>query len=719
MDTRDQNYIEMIKLLEESQEAEYDNRQMVREAEHFLHKRDGQWEPQILSRFAGKPRYTFDECGPIVDDIMGEMQTAEFGLKVRPSGNMATMQMAKIYDGIIRTLQNISNAKSVFMDAARAMVGTGFSGWRVVQAYRDDDSFQQDLMIKPIHNFVDNVWFDSGAAERTMADANHCWVLTSMTKSDYESRFPNGSGMSVGSNITSQVYDYKKADEVIVGEYLYRKKRTRELALMSDGSIYEMDENFRKVLDDLARQGITIVRTRKRPYHDVYQKLFDGQGWLSGANKTVFNYIPIIPVFGEFLISENKVIYKGVVEKIRDAQRVINYAESRKIEEGALAPRGKVWMTKDQATSDDVRRSLRTLNTNMEPVQFYDFVDGQNPPQYMGAPASNPGLVETSQSAQSFIQRVSGTFDEARGAAPAHRSGEAVGLLQKKSDNPKRKWFSAVEVAIEHTCRILIKAIPKVYDTQQEMVLTGLDGTTETITIREKVRDAQSGQIVELNDLSKGSYDVVCTSGPAFQSRQQETVTAINEMAAIDPTIMELGADILLSNINAPGIDQIAERKRLQMINAGLIPMNQLKDVEKKMVEQKKAQGGDMSAIDRANLQIAAAQEADVKGKNTERAAKLELEQQKLQLKQMEMQMRSQLEDKKLAQAQQQQMLDALTAINDQVKTQAETLKLIREAMGADAVVSKSSARAFEQQSRELSRSINNQNNPTSGISAM
>lgn len=705
----DQDYVEMRALLGEAQEAEYDNRQRVREAEHFLHKRDGQWESRIRERFSGKPKYTFDECNPIVDDIMGEMQSAEFGIKVRPDGGGATMKIAKQYDGIIRTLQNISRAKFTFMSAARAMVGTGISGWRIVQDYRDDDSFQQDLLIKPIPNFVDNVWFDPNASMQTMEDANHCWVLTSMTKAEYEKKYPSGSGRSVGLTLQQQVYDYKKPDEVVIGEYLYRKKRNRELALMSNGSIFEMDDEFEKIKDDLAGKGVTIVRTRKRPYYDVYQKIFDGDDWLSDAKRTVFNFLPIVPVFGDFLISENKVIYNGVVEKIRDAQRVINYANSRKIEEGALAPRGKVWMTKDQATSSDVRKSLRTLNTNMEPVQFYDYTDGQTPPQYMGAPESNPGLVETSASAQNFIQRISGTFDEARGAAPAHRSGEAIGLLQRKSDNPKRKWFSAVETAIEHTCRILIKAIPKVYDTQQEMTLTHQDGTTETITIREKVLDGQSGEIVELNDLSKGSYDVVCTSGPPFQSRQQETVTAINEMAAIDPTIMEIGADILLSNINAPGIDQIAERKRLQMVNAGLIPQSQLRDDEKKMLQQKKQSGQDMSAIDRANLQIAAAQEADVKGKNTERAAKLELEQSKLQLKQIEMQLKAQAEQEKLKQSRQQKLIDTMTAISEQVKAQAETLKLIREAMGADAIMSNAPVQAYERQAQELANSIDNQ----------
>ena len=48
--------------LKDAQKVEHDNRLMVREADHFLNKRDGQWEPQIISKLSGKPRYTFDEC---------------------------------------------------------------------------------------------------------------------------------------------------------------------------------------------------------------------------------------------------------------------------------------------------------------------------------------------------------------------------------------------------------------------------------------------------------------------------------------------------------------------------------------------------------------------------------------------------------------------------------------------------------------------------------
>ena len=682
-----------IKDLEEAQDAEYDNREAVREADHFLNKRDGQWEPQIIQKLNNRPRYTFDECNPIVDDIMGEMEQMSFDIEVNPLSGDASKKLAKAYEGIIRNLEQVSGATHIYNAAARIMVGTGFAAWRVVADWRDDNSFDQDLLIKDIPDAQNTVWFDANANQQDMSDSTKAWRLISMTKQAYEEKYPKGSGQGVTTTIRQQVYTHKKPGEIMIGEYLYKKTKYRELVRMTDGSVYEVNDDFKMILDELKQQNITVNKSRKRPYHVVYQQLFDGADWLKDEKETVFSYIPIVPVYGNFRVSESKVIYWGIVEKLMDAQRVINYSESRKIEEGALAPKGKVWMNKDQAQSADVRRGLETMNTNNDPVQFYDHVEGANPPTYIGAPQSNPGLMETTQSARTFIERTSGTYDEARGNAPANRSGVAIERLQDKSDNPKRKWFTSMEIALTHTCRICVLAIPKVYDTRQTLQLRNPDGTMDKIVIKQPVVDTQTGQVVELNDLSKGTYGVACSAGPAFQSRQKETVAAINEIASIDPTIMQLGGDVLLSNINAPGIDDIAERKRKMMVSQGLIPESQLTDEEKAAVQAaQESQGNQQDPIATANLMIAQAQLEEAQGRNQERAARLDIEQQKLSLKQVEQQSKT--------------MLDSMKLLNDQIKTQAETLKLIKDAIGADGILSREAISAFNNQARDLNQAI-------------
>jgi len=684
-----------IKALESAQQADHDSREMVREADLFVNKRDGQWEPQIISKFNDKPRYTFDEVNPIIDDVMGEMATADFDINVDPAGGEASKDIANAFEGIIRHIENLSRARFIYDYAARKMVTTGLHGWRVVADYPDSDSFQQELMIERIPNYTDSVWFDENSTEPDHSDAGYCWVLSSMTRSAYEEDFPKGSGISVGSDIRQQAYSYKKTDEVKVGEYLYKVEKTRELALLSNGAVVVVDENFNMIRDELHAQRITVQKTRKRPYKVVYQRLFDGMDWLSDAQETVFEWLPIIPLYANFTIIEDKIVYWGIVEKLMDPQRIINYSESRKVNEGALAPRGKVWMPKEQAKSPDVKMSLRTLNVNNEPVQFYDWEEGQPPPNYMGAPVSNPHLIELTQTSQNFIQRSSGTFDEARGVAPAQRSGKAIGLLQDKSDNPKRKWFQPVEIGLTHTCRILINAIPKVYDTQQEMTLVNQDGTTDSITIRQKVIDMQTGKVVELNDLSKGKYQVVCSAGPAFHSRQQETVQSIYELADRDPSILQIGADVLLNNIASPGVDLIAARKRKQMLAQGLIPEEQLTDDEK--AEMQAAQGQPKPPDP---MMIAAqAEMLKAQTKQQTEGLKIEMEQNKLRLKEMELTLKSQTDQSRT-------MIDSMKALNEQIKVQADTLKAIKEAIGADTIMNPHAVRAYDEQAKDLARTI-------------
>lgn len=689
-----------LKELKEAQQAEHDNRIMVREADHFLNKRDGQWEPKIVQKLSGKPRYTFDECNPIIDDIMGEMEQTEFSIRVTPGDGSASKQSASYFEGIIRNIENVSNAGFIYNSAARIMVGTGFSAWRVVTEWRDNDSFDQDLLIKQIPNAQDSVWFEPGAVDQTMKDAQSGWVITSLTKQAYDKKFPKGKGVSVGSEIQQQVYENKKPHEVKIGEYLYRKKKYRELALLSNGLVVVVDEKFMSVKDDFSAKGITVNRTRKRPYHVVYSQYFDGNDWLKEEKETVFEYLPIIPVYGNFKISEDKVIYWGVTEKLMDPQRVINYAESRKIEEGALSPRGKYWASKDQATSADVRATMRTLNTNSDPVQFYDHVEGVMPPTYQGSPASNPGLIETSQSAQNFIQRTSGTFDEARGTSPTHRSGVAIDKLQTKSDNPKRKWFTSMEIALTHTADILIKAIPKVYTDVQEMQMIQEDGTSASFTMKQKIVDQATGRVVEINDLSKGKYNVVRSAGPAFHSRQQETVSAITEYAQIDPSILQIGGDILLSSINSPGMDKIAERKRLEMLNSGLIPPTQQTEEEKAIMAQKAQQPPEPDPM----MIAAQAEQAKADAKREETQIKAQLEGQKNQLQAVKLSIEKEKQDR-LA------MLEAVKLATEEIKAQAEALKIIREAMGAETILEPSVVASYKGQARNLRRSVTGPSN--------
>lgn len=681
----------IIELLEKDQDADKDNRDRAKEAHLFIDKRDGQWEPSWWNNSSGKPRYTFDMTTPIINQIAGEMQQADFNITVRPSGGEASKKTANVLDGLIRNIENISNATHIYSNAGRAMVVGGIDGWRVVQKYVDADSFDQDLMIEPLHNFVDRVWFDCAAEKQDRSDARWCHVITGVSVDEYEDRWPEGGKVSVSLQSETNAY-YHKPEFIIVGEFYYIKPKMRELVEMNNGAVYEVNDEFNALVDEMAAAGIVEKRRRKQAKNVVYVRHYDGQDWLGEPRETVFSHIPVIPTYANYKIFENKTIYFGVVEKLLDPQRVMNYSISREIEEGALSPRPKYWMTSKQVGSHGA--TLETLNTNADPVQIYDpdpLV--QNPPMQSGGAQINPGLRIISEAMSQIMNQTAGMFAANMGDNPGLQSGIAIRQLQRKGETGTIAFFSAQEVAISHTARILVDAIPRVYDTKRQARILNEDGSFEMVALNDEVIDEETGRAVTLNDLSKGRYDVTCSAGPAFKSRQDELVASIVELSQVDPSLISIGGDVLLNALSAPGMDKIAERKRAQLLASGVIPESQMTDDEKAQMQaqaqNRQPDAATMLAQAEMEKAKAAQMKVEVDGmlRQTDQEiamAKVEQTGQKDAITAQQLQQEFNLKLEKMQQdillAMDERELRRQVAVGTMQKTQAETLSLLSSA---------------------------------------
>ncbi|MAC71651.1 MAG: hypothetical protein CMP84_16000 [Gammaproteobacteria bacterium] len=659
---------DVIELLDKCQQADKDNRERVREAHLFLDKRDGQWEPYWWNSNEAKPRYTFDMVNPIVDQVASEIEQSDYDIRVSPAGGDATKDLAIAYDGIIRNIEQMSNAKTTYAQCARNMVIGGMDGWRVVQKYVDDNSFDQDLAIEHVGNFVDRVWFDPAAENQDKSDSRYAFVLHAMAKDEYEARFPEGSGESVDDDREGEAY-YDKAECIVVGEFLYLESEDRELVMMSNGQVHEVNEDFDKVVDDLAAIGVTEAKRRTRKKHYVCSRFFDAKDFLEDKKETVFCRIPVVPAYANFKIFENKTIYWGVVEKLLDPQRVMNYSVSREIEEGALAPRAKYWMTMAQASGHE--KQLQTLNTNADPVQFYN-VDPESPavPQQQGGSQVNPGLARISESMRAIIGQTAGMFAANMGDNPGLQSGVAIKQLQDRGTNSTMKYSRGLEIAVAATGRLLKDAIPMVYDTERQVRILREDESYDMVPINQKVIDNATGEIVTVNDLQVGTYDVTCRAGPSFRNRQQETIEAITTLAQTDPSLMQIAGDLLLQNISTPAASQIAERKRIQMIAQGLIPQSQMTEEELQEMAAKMQAQGQQQAPDPAMVLAQAEQmkaQADM--------MKAQIDAQKVQNDTLRIQLQAQNDQNELVAEQAKTQVDVFNAQTNRIKAQVEAEK--------------------------------------------
>ncbi|MES0328055.1 MAG: portal protein, partial [Gammaproteobacteria bacterium] len=463
---------DVLIMIQKSQDSEQDQRDKVREAKRFITERDGMWDEYASNKMDGRFKGSFDLCTPIIDGIAGDISQSDFTIRVSPSGGGASKDTAKKFDGLIRNIRNISNAEDVFKRMGRSNSIGGFDALEVVQDWVDGDSFDQDLFIRHIPNAVDSVWFDLSSTMQDRSDANWGVKLVALPVDEYNSRWPDGSNMSVGDNAehnNSGNNNINRKEVVTVGKLYYRKPRNIELIRMTDGSVYRDDDKFESVKDELAQQGITIElddngeeKRRTRKSWRVYSRMFDGSMWLDSEEETVFDYIPLVPIYGNFDIIENNCIYFGKLENLYDSQRVYNYATSRDIEDGALSPSPNIWMTDEMAEGNDYSQ----MNTDRAPVRIFN-IEPQNPglmPTFTGGPQPSVGLQTTMQNMQQQINASSNTFQSQQGNANAQQSGVA-GLQQIEQGNVGNiKWFKDLEVTICQVGKILINAIPRSYD---------------------------------------------------------------------------------------------------------------------------------------------------------------------------------------------------------------------------------------------------------------
>jgi hypothetical protein len=700
----------VVQARSDSQEVDHDRREIMREVNSFVTNKAGQWEQSIWDRFGtfGRPRYTFDRTKPILNQIWGEIADNEFAIRFKPMGGGADKDTAEVMDGLARKTQNISNGEDVFEQCAKKSIAVGFAAWRVEQDWLDVDSFEQDIFIRPIHNVIDRLWPIGYFQQPTAEDAD-AWTLDHLVSLDeFKERFgEDRSPMALGQDRSYDEYYYKR-EGILISELIYKQPVTKTLYLSPEGDILGLEDAEKEAQRLKVPLDDDRWKSRERTTYEICTRFYDGSDWLTEPEKTVFDCLPIVPIYPNFEIVDNKVITCGAIEWLMDEQRVHNYAVSTAVEDVALSPKPKTFMTKEQAAGHE--KTLRDMNVSNSPVQFYNQVEGQNPPYQVGRAGPNPAVSELIGMTAQAIQASSNMFEDSMARSPQDRSGVAIERVQHKGDIGQIEYFKALERAMIYTGKILSNVYPKLYTDRTVVQILREDGEFEEVTLYEQKLDEEQG-VYTINDLSKGSYSVVCAIGPSYANKQEQSADKIIELGAVDPAIVQSGQDVLLRNIDTPGMDILADRARSRLMKMGEIPESQWTDEEREQAEmaaQQPPPPDPAAIIAEAEMGKAEAQQTREEIRSQSELIKLQQSQQKMDFDQAMQQLKIQQQEREIDLKRSQEEFGAVMQAQEQtvnmLKTMAETLNTLRESMGADAVVSPSAAQAYGQQAEAIAQ---------------
>ena len=536
-----------------------------------------QWPADVLATrgavqgqtINARPCLTMNKLPQHVRQVTNDQRQNRPSIKVIPVDDRADVEVAEIFDGMMRHIEYISDADVAYDTACENQVTYGEGYFRLLTEYCDDTSFDQDIKIGRVRNSF-SVYMDPTIQDPCGADAKWCFITEDILREDYERMFPDAAPVStlmslgVGDQSLSQ---WISQDTVRIAEYFYIDYERKTLNLYPGNvSVVEGEPEDKQ----MKAMGMKPVRTRQVDVQKVKWCKINGYEILEERD-WAGRYIPVIRVVGNEFEVDGRLYVSGLVRNAKDAQRMYNYWVSQEAEMLALAPKAPFIGYAGQF--EGYEQQWKTANTQNWPYLEInpDATDGQGAvlplPQRAMPPMAQTGLIQAKMGAAEDIKSTTGQYDASLGATSNERSGKAILARERQGDTGTYHCVDNLARAVRHAGRQLVDLIPKIYDTQRIARIIGLDGQTKMAKVDptqpEPVRKIvdQAGVVIDkIYNLGIGKYDVCVTTGPSYMTKRQEALEAMSQLLQANPQLWAVAGDLFVKNMDWPGAQEMAAR---------------------------------------------------------------------------------------------------------------------------------------------------------------
>ncbi len=543
-----------------------------------------QWlnEDRVEREAQNRPVITEDHMAPAVRQITNDMRMNKPSIRVRPVDSEGDPEVAKIYQGLIRNIEQQSFAATgnAYVKAGENATICGQGAFRIISEYVSDNAFDQNLKIVPIRSALAVIW-DADAQSPTRDDAKRCWILTWMSKEAFNKAYPDKPTTNWEGNAVSQEWyqDWSKKDEVLIAEYFWLKPTTKTIWRMAADKrvvdVTDMEEAERDALvESQAREALENGEAPPpQPYeerqidsNEVWRAVINGADILEEPRQWPGRYIPVINVLGEEIFLEDSRTMRGLVRVGKDSQRMINYHNSAAIEHVSLSPKQPYLVTTEQVSG--LESEWQIANRQNAPYQRYNFdPNAPGPPQRAKGPEIPAALLTLKQESVKGFQATTNVYPSSTGADANEISGVAIQKRDTQGDVANFHYVDNLQHAIAYCGKQLIDLIPKFYDGERIVRILGEDDAEDMVAIN--VVDPVTDEIK--NDMTAGQYDMVIMSGPSYSTKRAEAAAFFEKfMQAATPQERALVMDLLVKQLDIAGVDELYERLRKQAVASGI-----------------------------------------------------------------------------------------------------------------------------------------------------
>lgn len=522
-----------------------------------------QWPKEIKDHRSNqnRPCLVVDKCNQYVRQVVNDGRQNRPSIKVRPVDSGADIEVAEIYQGVIRHILERSNADTAFDSALESAVVGGIGYFRVLTEYAHSQTFNQDIIVKRVRNPL--TVFIEPPKEADGSDIGWGFIVDEIDKDEFKDKYPKAKFTDFETD--SQKYDdWCNGEKVRVCEYWYKEEEDVLTHLLDDGTV-ENDEIYQKAIaSGLQVPQIVDSRTLKQSKikwcRMTGAEILETRDWRG-------QFVPIIPVFGNEYDIDGKVTYSGLIRTMKDPARLYNYSRSAFAERVALTPKAPFVAAAGQVENYPEWEDANSGNYSVlryDPMEIGGSLVGA--PQRQQAADIPAGFAQDMQLAEHDIQGAIGMYAASLGQQSNEKSGKAIMARQREGDVGTFHYHDNLARAIRHLGRILVDLIPHIYDSSRVVRILGEDGAVDNAEINPSLPVAvQKMGAKAIYNLNVGVYDVAVSAGASYTTKRQESADAMMQLTQANPAIFPLVGDIMIRNMDWPGADDIADRLKTML----------------------------------------------------------------------------------------------------------------------------------------------------------
>jgi hypothetical protein len=536
-----------------------------------------QWPADVLATrgsvqgqtINARPCLTINKLPQHVRQVTNEQRQNRPSGKVIPADDNADIQVAEIFNGVVRHIEYMSDADVAYDTACDNQVTYGEGYIRLLTEYCNDETFDQDIRIARVRNSF-SVYMDPTIQDPCGADAEWCFVTEDILKEEYERMFPDATPISTlySQGVGDQgISSWLQEDTIRIAEYFYNTYEKATLHLYPDNQTAFANTSQDKQLTSVFGKPIRSRDVDRKKVMWMKTNGFDILEEREWAGK----WIPVVRVIGNEWEVNGQMYVSGLVRNAKDAQRMYNYWVSQEAEMLALAPKAPFIGYGGQF--EGYEQQWKTANTTNWPYlevnpDVTDGAGGSLPlPQRAQPPMASSGLLQAKAGAGEDIKATTGQYDASLGMSGNERSGKAILAREKQGDVGTYHYVDNLARAIRHITRQLVDMIPKIYDTQRVTRIIGVDGEVGMVKFNpsqaepvKEIRDQNGALLEKIYNPTVGTYDVMVTTGPGYMTKRQEALDAMSQILQTNPQLWAVAGDLFIKNMDWPGAQEMADR---------------------------------------------------------------------------------------------------------------------------------------------------------------